>query len=335
MASDQTGVNFNHKNVLITGGAGFIGSQLALHIQDKFPHSKIFIFDCFSNGEEFTNGNLKSFGHFANLLNFKGDIICGDLNLNSDLEKLENYNFDFIFHQAAISDTRIEDQTNIMKTNVNSFYRIVEIAEKNDAKLIYASSAATYGSLTAPQIEDLEAPDSPYAFSKCMMDKIASNYCSENPEAHIVGLRYFNVYGPGEFFKRKTASMVLQLGHQIIDGKKPRLFEGSKNFKRDFVHISDVIQANLKSCKDGLRGIYNVGSGSSRSFYDVADILCEALGAPCEINYIPNPYSVYQGNTCADLTKARRFLKYNPQMSLEKGIESYIPYIKQTFGVKN
>lgn len=335
MLNNEINIDLNHKNILITGGAGFIGGQLALYIQDKFPQSKIVVFDCFRNGDVFSNGNLKSFGHFNNLLGFSGDIICGDLNSSVDLKKLNEFKFDFIYHQAAISDTRVEDQDIIMRTNVNSFYHIIEIAKKDNAKLIYASSAATYGNLNAPQIEDFTAPDSPYAYSKYMMDKIAIDHCNKYPDTQIVGLRYFNVYGPGEFFKRKTSSMVLQLAHQIIDGKKPSLFEGSKEIKRDFVYISDIIQANILASQEGISGIYNVGSGASRSFYDVAEILCNELEVPCEIKYIPNPYSVYQENTFGDLTKARNFLNYNPQISLENGIKSYIPYIRKTFGLKN
>ena len=109
--------------------------------------------------------------------------------------------------------------------------------------MIYASSAATYGSLSAPQIVGNEKPENPYGYSKLLMDQIASRFVHENPNMTIVGLRFFNVYGPREFYKAKTSSMIIQLGHQILNNKSPRLFENSNLILRDFVYIEDVVQA--------------------------------------------------------------------------------------------
>jgi len=170
-------MNYNNKSILITGGAGFIGSNLAFFFQDNFPNTEIVIFDCFRNNERFENGNLKSFGHYSNLIHFKGDVICGDLNNKEDLLKLSEYKFDFIFHHAAISDTRIYNQELIMRTNVNSFYDILELAKNNDAVLIYASSAATYGNAQSPQRIGKENPQNPYGYSKFVMDQIATRFC--------------------------------------------------------------------------------------------------------------------------------------------------------------
>ena len=102
--------DFNRKTILITGGAGFIGSNLAFYFQNNFPESKIVVFDCFRNEAKFTNGNLQSLGHYKNLIGFNGDIICGNINNKSDLIRLDDYTFDYIFHFAAISDTRVESQ---------------------------------------------------------------------------------------------------------------------------------------------------------------------------------------------------------------------------------
>ena len=122
-------IDFNNKAILITGGAGFIGSSLAFYLQENFPNSKVIVFDCFRNNEIFPNSNLKSFGHYKNLIGFKGGIICGNINNQADLALLADYKFDYVFHQAAISDTRVYDQEIIMKTNVNSFYDLLEIAK--------------------------------------------------------------------------------------------------------------------------------------------------------------------------------------------------------------
>ena len=325
-------IDFNNKTILITGGAGFIGSNLAFYFQENFPKSKIIIFDCFRNEEVFSNGNLKSFGHYKNLINFKGEIICGDINNKNDLELLNSYQFDYIFHQAAISDTRVIDQKIIMKTNVNSFYDLLAIAKKDDAVMIYASSAATYGNLPSPQTVGKESPENAYGYSKYVMDLVAKNYSIKNPEMIISGLRYFNVYGGREFLKGKTASMVIQIAHQILDGKPPRLFEGSNNILRDFIYIEDVIQANIKACEPKNNGTYNVGTSISRSFQDIADILQKELGTSLATEYFPNPYNDYQMKTQADISSTRENLNFNPIFSLELGIKKYIPEIRSLYG---
>jgi ADP-L-glycero-D-manno-heptose 6-epimerase len=333
---NYSNIDFNKKNILITGGAGFIGSNLAFYFQENFPDSNVVIFDCFRNENLFQNGNLTSFGHYKNLIGFNGDVICGNINIKSDFKILHNYKFDYIFHQAAISDTRIYDQEIVMKTNVNSFYEILEIAKKDNAVTIYASSAAVYGSLPSPQKIGQEKPENPYGFSKYLMDQAAKKFAAQNSNLKIVGLRFFNVYGQKEYFKAKTSSMVIQLGHQILGGKTPRLIKNSDQILRDFVFIEDVIQANIKAC-DAINipnnyGIFNVGSGKSRSFQEISDILQEKLGTNFGTEYFPNPFNGYQLNTQADITLTQECLGYDPQFSLEKGIETYMPEIKRLYG---
>ncbi|CAA6808619.1 MAG: ADP-L-glycero-D-manno-heptose-6-epimerase (EC [uncultured Sulfurovum sp.] len=320
-------IDFNNKTILITGGAGFIGSNLAFYFQENFPSAHIVIFDIFRSEKTFSNGNLQSFGHYKNLIGFHGDIICGDLNSQKDMKQLDAYAFDHIFHQAAISDTRVYDQEIIMQTNVNSFYAILEMAKKDNASLVYASSAATYGSQPSPQTVGKEGPENPYGFSKYAMDQIAYRYICENPEMNIVGLKYFNVYGAREFFKDKTSSTVIQFGHQILAGKTPRLFEGSDEIVRDFVYIKDVLQANIKACNPKKSGVYNVGTSKPRSFQDIADILQKELGTDYGTDYFPNPFTGYQMHTQADTSTSKEFLDYEPQWELEEGIKDYLSEI--------
>ena len=266
-------INFNNKTILITEGAGFIGSNLAFYLQDNFPKSKIIVLDCFRSAETFSNGNLKSFDHFKNLLAFKGIVISGDINDKVLLKSIEkDYCFDYIFHQAAISDTTVNEQDLMIKTNVNAYEDLLKIAIKHKANMVYASSAATYGDSDKFEV-GFEKLNNAYGFSKVMMDNITYEYLKKDLDISIVGLKYFNVYGPKEFYKDKTSSMVVQFAHQILKGLTPKLFEGSNKILRDFIYIDDIIQANIKACSAEKSGVYNVGTGKARSFEDIVTIL--------------------------------------------------------------
>lgn len=323
--------DLSNKSILITGGAGFIGSNLALYIQDAFPSAQVVIFDIFRADERLSNGNRKSFGSYGNLIGFKGEVICGDVSNDGDLGALKNRQFDYIFHQAAISDTRVYDQELVFRTNINSFYKILEIARESEAVLIYASSAAQYGNLAPPQTVGIESPNNPYGYSKYAMDQIALRFMAENQSSIVIGLRYFNVYGPNEFYKESTASVALQLGLQILSGTKPKLFVGSDKIFRDFIYVADVVQANIKASASSKSGIYNVGTGHARSFQDVASILLAELDRSLGIEYIENPYADYQYGTCADVLHAKEDLNFESEFDLEDGIKAYIPSILEIF----
>ena len=319
---------FDNKTILITGGAGFIGSNLAFYFQEHHPKATVIVLDTFRNEERFSNGNLKSFGHFKNLLGFKGKILQGDI--TKDLGILESLDIDFIFHQAAISDTTVMDQGIMMQTNVNAFEDLLGLALRKNAVMVYASSAATYGNAPSPQTVGHEAPENVYGFSKLAMDNLARLWAVKT-DLTIVGLRYFNVYGPREFYKQKTASMVVQLGHQILGGRAPRLFYGSDAIVRDFIYVDDVIQANILAATKGKSGVYNVGTGKPRSFQDIADILQQELGTHLGTDYFQNPYSAYQTHTEADISLTCKDLGYAPRFTLEQGIRAYVPHIKRLF----
>lgn len=325
-------INFNKKTILITGGAGFIGSNIAFYFQNNYPECKIIVLDCFRNGETFSNGNLKSFGHFKNLLGFNGVVISGDINDKKLLKSLEkNYKFDYIFHQAAISDTTVSEQDLMIKTNVNAYEDLLKIAIKHKANIVYASSAATYGDSNKFEV-GYEQPNNAYGFSKVMMDNITYEYLKKDLDISIVGLKYFNVYGPKEFYKNKTASMIIQFGHQILKGLTPKLFEGSDKILRDFIYIEDIIQANILATKSKKSGVYNVGTGKARSFEDIVNILQKELEINNGKEYIPNPYiGQYQFFTQANIKTSEEFLGYKPNFEMEDGIKAYIPEIKRLF----
>ncbi len=327
-----TDTNFNDKTVLITGAAGFIGSNLCFYFQENFPDATVVALDSFRSGETLSNGNLKSFGHYKNLLGFKGIVISGDINDKTILKQLEHdYNFDYIFHQAAISDTTASEQDLMIKTNVNAYENLLKIAINHSANMIYASSAATYGDSDRFEV-GFEQPNNVYGFSKVMMDNITFEYMQKDLDITIVGLKYFNVYGAREFYKNKTASMVVQFGHQILKGLTPKLFEGSDKILRDFIYIEDIIQANIKAATPKQSGVYNVGTGKARSFEDIVNILQKELEIDNGKEYIPNPYvGQYQFFTQANIDTTKENLGYEPKFSMEAGIKAYIPEIKRLF----
>lgn len=327
-----TDIDFNKKTILITGAAGFIGSSLAFYFQENYPNATVVAFDCFRSGETFSNGNLKSFGHFKNLLGFKGIVVSGDINDKVALKELEdNYSFDYIFHEAAISDTTVLEQDVMMKTNVNAYEDLLKIAIKHNANMVYASSAATYGDSDRFEV-GYEQPNNAYGFSKVMMDNVTAEYLKKDLDISIVGLKYFNVYGNREFFKNSTASMVVQFGHQIMKGLTPKLFEGSDKILRDFIYIEDIIQANIKACAPKKSGVYNVGTGKARSFEDIVNILQKELEIDNGKEYIPNPFvGSYQFFTEANIESTKENLNYDPKYTMEDGIKAYIPEIKRLF----
>lgn len=244
-----------YNTILVTGAAGFIGSNLVSYLATHYPNARILALDCFREAQkEGTQGQLekpRTLGHFANLeLHKNVEILCIDINNSKELRRLDHYGkIDLILHQAAISDTTCTDMKLVMDVNFQAFRRLTRIALKNNASLVYASSAAIYGNTPMPNTVGInEIPESIYAFSKLCMDKENIRLQNEFLEKGlgIVGLRYFNVYGKNEFYKGTTSSMVLQLGLQGLTRRIVRIFEMGEQ-SRDFVYIDDVIQAVIRA----------------------------------------------------------------------------------------
>ncbi|MCD6235143.1 MAG: ADP-glyceromanno-heptose 6-epimerase [Candidatus Neomarinimicrobiota bacterium] len=311
-------MNYNGKKILITGGAGFIGSNLVKTITSRWPDAEICVLDAFVNG------------HFKNLIGYQGELIAGDLTDENILRQLKDRHFDVIFHQGAITDTTVSDQKKMIEVNTNSFSFLLDLASRNQASLVYASSAAVYGNSPSPnRVGKGEIPENVYGYSKYLMDEMTRLYLKKNPELQhsVTGLRYFNVYGPGEYYKGKMASMILQLALKMRRNIPPRLFKFGDQ-RRDFVFVDDIVQANLKAASAGFSGIFNVGSGVSRTFNEIVAILNEALGTDHYIEYFDNPYTFYQNNTCADIRETRDKLGYTPDYTLEKGIQKTVEWMQ-------
>jgi ADP-L-glycero-D-manno-heptose 6-epimerase len=302
-------------NLVITGGAGFIGSNLTLALHEKFPDTHLTVIDDFRSGD------------FKNLIGYRGDFVAQNLATLDWHAQFGDKKFDAIFHLASITDTTNHDQFEQVHDNVESFRRILNFARPTRTRIIYASSASIYGAVTHASVESNgAAPANAYSFSKAIVDNIARRAAAESSDWIIVGLRYFNVYGPREAHKGVPASMVYHLAQQMKAGQRPRIFKHGEQ-KRDFVYVKDAVKGSILALDAQTSGIYNLGSGQARSFNELVNVLNKCLGTNFQPNYIDNPHAHYQNFTQADLTNARNALGYEPKFRLEDGVRDYMQWL--------
>jgi ADP-L-glycero-D-manno-heptose 6-epimerase len=300
---------YKDKIIVVTGGTGFIGKNIVDELL-KYT-SNIIIFD----------RTIKYKWNNKNIIYIEGNL-CND----SDIEKLNLYNFEILFHEAANVDTTCEDTQNMFKTNFEAFKKIVSICQLKNAKLIYASSAATYGNTSVPNIVDKnEIPLNIYGESKLMMDDFLRNNLNKLNNI-VIGLRYFNVYGNNEKHKNNMMSMVTQMITKIKDGINVNLFEFGEQ-KRDFIYVKDIVKCNLLAGISKESGIYNCGTGESVDFNNIFDIIISYYKSDSKINYIKNNYTFFQNETKADIQKTTLLLQFTPDFDIIKGIYDYIKNI--------
>ena len=308
---------------LVTGGAGFIGSNLAKRLARE--------------GHDVVAADTFLSSHWRALADFEGDVLT--LRDRDDIDSIRAAGpFDVIFHQAAITGVIAKDGTaaagediqGFLRNNVEQFRALLEFAAETDARVVWASSCSVYGRRGAPQREgDPNDPLNVYAFSKVQCERLARIY-QKRTASPIVGLRYSNVYGPGEDFKGKLASMIHQLAKQMRAGKRPRIFRAGEQ-RRDFVYIDDVVAANLKAADATAGGVFNAGAGGSWSFNEVVAELNRVLGTELAADYFDNPYGFTQDHTECDMTLARDVLRHVPTYDLRKGVEAY--FASGTLGI--
>jgi len=293
---------------LVTGGCGFIGSNLALELE-KRGH-EVTVFDHQLNAKK-------------NLTNFRGKVV--ELDVARPFQR-DGLQFDYIFHQAALTDPRHSDDREIYEKNIVGFTNMVELCRETGARLIYASTAGLYGNGPVPMREDQPKQIlTEYGRSKLEMDEQAKKLFEEFP---IIGLRYFNVYGPREAHKGRPASMIYHLYHQMKRGTAPRLFKFGEH-KRDFIYVNDVVSANI-AAMTAPSGVYNVGTGIGSTFNELVAILNEVLGTKLATEYIEMPFadSTYQGNTVADVALAKEKLKFAASWSFPAGVDDYVQWLE-------
>ena len=282
--------------IVVTGGAGFIGSNIVKGLNDQ-GHKNILVVDDLTDGTKFSNLVDLDIADYMDKDEFISLVISG-----------EDMDIDVIFHQGACSSTTEWDGKFMMENNYQYSKDLLDYCLDLDIPFLYASSAATYGGRSDNFIEDraYEKPLNVYGYSKFLFDQYVRQVLPK-AKSQVCGFRYFNVYGPRETHKGSMASVAFHLNEQITKGEKPKLFAGSDNFKRDFIYVSDVVDVNLWFWENKVSGIFNCGTGRAESFQTVADAVVN-YHRKGEIDYIPFPDNLkgrYQSFTQADLTKFR------------------------------
>lgn len=308
--------------VIVTGAAGFIGSCIVRALNDK-GNDDIVIVD-----------NISSTGKWKNLVNKK---YREYVHKSEFLEQLDEYkNVDAVIHMGACSSTTETDFDYLWKNNFEYTRTLWNFCVENDIPFIYASSAATYGdgSHGFSDIADIKQlrPLNGYGYSKHLFDLWAEKQ-EKYPPQHV-GLKFFNVYGPNEYYKGSMASMVFHGYNQIKKTKKVRLFK-SCNPKyvdggqlRDFVYVKDVCDVVRWFLEHrDVSGLFNLGTGDSGTFHELVTVIFEAMGVEEDIEYIDMPEELkekYQYYTCADMRKLKD-VGYNKEFTpLQHGVSDYV-----------
>jgi len=358
--------------IIVTGGAGFVGANLVAELLAREPDRELIIVD-----------DLRA-ASFLNVVEAcqrrAGRPYPGrfEATATTDLpwrKLIKRWRPAAVFHLAAITDTTVMDERVMIGDNVGSggdprfanpaasFRAMLLAAAERDIPVVYASSAATYG--TPPEARDRRpfavssagAPNNVYGFSKWLMENehrsVTREFTGLDPDVpdgwersrvrrdadidapHIVGLRYFNVFGPGEARKGKMASLAWQLGQQMLDGKHPRLFEHGEQ-ARDQVSVRDVVGCTIAAAMPGARpGVYNLGSGKATTFNDVAEAVRDGLGfSPDQrpIEYFPMPEHIrafYQDFTQADMSNTASGLGWRPSHEPLDALREYGGWMRE------
>ncbi|MDB2252201.1 NAD-dependent epimerase/dehydratase family protein [Halorubrum ezzemoulense] len=297
--------------VLVTGGAGFIGSNLANHLATD--NDVIAVDDCYLGTPE----NLADDVEFVNM-----SVVDDELPTDVDV----------VFHLAALSSYAMheEDPAQGARVNVEGFVNTIEQARQDGCDtVVYATTSSIYGDRTEPSPETMSVKArTGYEASKLARERYAE-YFHNFHEMSLAGMRFFSVYqgfGGAEEHKGEFANTVAQFTDKIANGERPELF-GDGTQTRDFTHVDDVVRACELAADHELQGIYNVGTEASYSFNEMIELINDELGTDIEPKYIENPLAEYVHDTMADYSKLHEATGWEPTISFEEGVsrvcESY------------
>jgi len=309
--------------IIVTGGAGFIGSNLVRALNQR-GETEILVVDEFSDGARFVNLVDCEICDFQDK-----DAFRLDLNRQGLPQGVRA-----VLHQGACTDTTEWDGRLMLDQNFTVSKELLHACLESETPFIYASSASVYGA--GPGFDeqpDNEHPLNVYGYSKLLFDRYVRRLTSR--PSQVVGLRYFNVYGPREAHKQTMASVVWHFTQQLRASGQVSLFEGSDGYGdgeqlRDFVYVDDVVRVVLHFLdRPQVSGIFNTGTGRAQTFNQVARAIIESHGGG-SIRYIPFPKHLrgrYQSFTEADVGALRKTGYEAPFMSVEQGVAAYLESI--------
>lgn len=299
-------MQFKNKRILITGGAGFIGSALAKKLYQK--NSEIIILDNFSTGR------------LENLSKAKFQSITGEITDYSNLPKIRD--IDYILHFAAPSSVILfdKDADKCIKDTILGLRNIFEFAKKTQVKkIVFPSSSSVYGNTSLPQTESTPTnPVNLYGVAKLTCEYISRLYADSVPS---VALRIFAGYGPGEYYKGPIASIVTLFYESMTQNSRPIIF-GDGTQTRDFVYIDDIAEAAITALSTEITGPINIGSGESHTFTEVVDLLNKILGTNLAPQYVKKPMKYFE-HTLADTSKMKNAFEFTPT-TFEEGLKKLV-----------
>ena len=310
--------------IIVTGGAGMIGSNIVKALNER-GITDILVVDHLKNGHKFKNLVDLQIADYMDRDDFLTQIMAGD-----DFGPI-----DAVFHEGACSATTEWDGKYMMLNNYEYSKELLHYCLDREIPFLYASSAATYGETTTFVEEpQYEGALNVYGYSKQQFDNYVRRLWQDAQEhnetlSQITGFRYFNVYGPRENHKGSMASVAFHLNNQMNAGENPKLFEGSQQFRRDFVYVGDVAAVNLWFMENGVSGIFNCGTGNAESFEEVAKAVVKHHGKGT-IETIPFPEHLkgaYQEFTQADLTNLRAAGCDVKSKTVSEGVAEYMKII--------
>jgi len=317
-----------HGTVLVTGGAGFIGSHIVEGLAER-GYSVIALDNLFLGRPENLKGIMERYPGKVRFV--QGDVLNEEL-----LFKLVRENDVIaILHQAAVSSAPmfIPDPRKGVEANVLGFLNVLEAARRFDVpKVVYASTSSVYNVYTPPHREDMVIkPRTFYEYSLWTREHAAWIYW-DFYRIETIGLRYFSIYGPREEHKGRYANVISQFIWKILRGEPPVIF-GDGSQTRDFTFVKDVVKANILAMeKKGIGGeVFNVGTGKETTFNEVVKLINQVLGTNIQPKYVPNPIKNYVYRTGADTTKAEKILGFKAETDLLTGIRITAKYYKKLY----